>query len=182
MRETVLYVSHDRYFINRTATRILELTNHRLVNYIGNYDYYLEKKKNLLPSTPPGSRKKNLLEKVSSTKQDWQQKKEEQARIRKRENDLKKTEKAIEDLESRDKEIDEELAKPEIATDPSKCIPLSAEKKQKSPRNWKNFMKNGGTCRIGRFLPFSFTEKAGAFLRSYFFQFFADLLDKLLAV
>lgn len=52
---TVLYVSHDRYFINRTATRILELTNHKLVNYIGNYDYYLEKKKNLLLSMPPDS-------------------------------------------------------------------------------------------------------------------------------
>ena len=59
---------------------------------------------------------------------DIQQKKEEQARIRKRENELKKTEKAIEDLENRDKEIDEELAKQEIATDPSKCIPLSSEK------------------------------------------------------
>ena len=43
---TVLYVSHDRYFINKTATRILDLTNQKLVNYIGNYDYYLEKKKN----------------------------------------------------------------------------------------------------------------------------------------
>ena len=125
---TVLYVSHDRYFINRTATRILELTNHRLVNYIGNYDYYLEKKEELTSVYAPGIQEEKPLEKVSSTKQDWQQKKEEQARIRKRENDLKKTEKAIEDLESRDKEIDEELAKPEIATDPSKCIPLSAEK------------------------------------------------------
>ena len=125
---TVLYVSHDRYFINRTATRILELTNHRLVNYIGNYDYYLEKKEELTSVYAPEIQEKKPLEKVSSTKQDWQQKKEEQARIRKRENDLKKTEKAIEDLESRDKEIDEELAKPEIATDPSKCIPLSTEK------------------------------------------------------
>ena len=125
---TVLYVSHDRYFINRTATRILELTNHRLVNYIGNYDYYLEKKEELTSVYAPGIQEEKPLEKVSSTKQDWQQKKEEQARIRKRENDLKKTEKAIEDLESRDKEIDEELAKPEIATDPSKCIPLSTEK------------------------------------------------------
>ncbi len=125
---TVLYVSHDRYFINRTATRILELTNHRLVNYIGNYDYYLEKKEELTSVYAPEIQEKKPLEKVSSTKQDWRQKKEEQARIRKRENDLKKTEKAIEDLESRDKEIDEELAKPEIATDPSKCIPLSTEK------------------------------------------------------
>ena len=125
---TVLYVSHDRYFINRTATRILELTNHRLVNYIGNYDYYLEKKEELTSVYAPEIQEDKPLEKVSSTKQDWRQKKEEQARIRKRENDLKKTEKAIEDLESRDKEIDEELAKPEIATDPSKCIPLSTEK------------------------------------------------------
>ena len=125
---TVLYVSHDRYFINRTATRILELTNHRLVNYIGNYDYYLEKKEELTSVYAPRFQEEKPMEKVSSTKQDWQQKKEEQARIRKRENDLKKTEKAIEELENRDKEIDEELAKPEVATDPSKCIPLSTEK------------------------------------------------------
>lgn len=125
---TVLYVSHDRYFINRTATRILELTNQKLVNYIGNYDYYLEKKEELTSIYAPEIQEEKAQEKTSSTKLDWQQKKEEQARIRKRENELKKTEKAIEDLESRDKEIDEELAKQEIATDPSKCIPLSSEK------------------------------------------------------
>ena len=125
---TVLYVSHDRYFINRTATRILELTNQKLVNYIGNYDYYLEKKEELTSIYAPKIQEEKAREKTSSTKLDWQQKKEEQARIRKRENELKKTEKAIEDLESRDKEIDEELAKQEIATDPSKCIPLSSEK------------------------------------------------------
>lgn len=125
---TVLYVSHDRYFINRTATRILELTNQKLVNYIGNYDYYLEKKEELTSVYAPQLQEEKPLEKMSSTKQDWQQKKEEQARIRKRENELKKTEKAIEELETRDKEIDEELAKPEVATDPSKCIPLSSEK------------------------------------------------------
>ena len=125
---TVLYVSHDRYFINRTATRILELTNQKLVNYIGNYDYYLEKKEELTSIYAPEIQEEKAPEKTSSTKLDWQQKKEEQARIRKRENELKKTEKAIEDLENRDKEIDEELAKQEIATDPSKCIPLSSEK------------------------------------------------------
>ncbi|HJD38625.1 MAG TPA: ABC-F family ATP-binding cassette domain-containing protein, partial [Candidatus Blautia stercoripullorum] len=131
---TVLYVSHDRYFINRTATRILELTNHKLVNYIGNYDYYLEKKEELTSIYAPEIQEEKTPEKISSTKLDWQQKKEEQARIRKRENDLKKTEKAIEELESRDKEIDEELSKPEIATDPSKCIPLSAEKAEISEK------------------------------------------------
>ena len=92
---TVLYVSHDRYFINRTATRILELTNQKLVNYIGNYDYYLEKKEELTSVYAPQLQEEKPLEKMSSTKQDWQQKKEEQARIRKRENELKKTEKAI---------------------------------------------------------------------------------------
>ena len=74
---TVLYVSHDRYFINRTATRILELTNHRLVNYIGNYDYYLEKKEELTSVYAPEIQEDKPLEKVSSTKQDWRQKKEE---------------------------------------------------------------------------------------------------------
>ena len=127
-------MSHDRYFINRTATRILELTNHKLVNYIGNYDYYLEKKEELTSIYAPEIQEEKTPEKISSTKLDWQQKKEEQARIRKRENDLKKTEKAIEELESRDKEIDEELSKPEIATDPSKCIPLSAEKAEISEK------------------------------------------------
>ena len=102
---TVLYVSHDRYFINRTATRILELTNQKLVNYIGNYDYYLEKKEELTSIYAPKIQEEKAREKTSSTKLDWQQKKEEQARIRKRENELKKTEKAIEDLESRDKEM-----------------------------------------------------------------------------
>ena len=52
---TVLYVSHDRYFINQTATRILELTNQAMVNYIGNYDYYLEKKEELTEIYAPPS-------------------------------------------------------------------------------------------------------------------------------
>ena len=72
---TVLYVSHDRYFINRTATRILELTNQKLVNYIGNYDYYLEKKEELTSVYAPQLQEEKPLEKMSSTKQDWQQKK-----------------------------------------------------------------------------------------------------------
>ena len=112
------------------------------------------------------------LEKVSSTKQDWRQKKEEQARIRKRENDLKKTEKAIEDLESRDKEIDEELAKPEIATDPSSVSPFPHRESRDRRGNWKNFMKNGRNLPIGRSSHFLLQRKAGAFL-NLSFQFFA---------
>ena len=125
---TVLYVSHDRYFINKTATRILELTNQKLVNYIGNYDYYLEKKEELTQIYAPSQEEELVPETVSATKLDWKQQKEEQARMRKRENDLKKTEKAIEELETRDKEIDEEMSDPQVATNVSKCVALSKEK------------------------------------------------------
>ena len=125
---TVLYVSHDRYFINKTATRILDLTNKKLVNYIGNYDYYLEKKEELTEIYAPKEEEKVTVEAVSATKLDWKQQKEEQARIRKRENELKKTEKAIEELETRDAQIDEEMSDPQVATNVAKCVELSKEK------------------------------------------------------
>jgi ATP-binding cassette subfamily F protein 3 len=125
---TVLYVSHDRYFINQTATRILELTNQAMVNYIGNYDYYIEKKDELTQIYAPDLQKEAADILDSSTKLDWKQQKEEQSRQRKRENDLKKTEAEIERLESRDKEIDEEMLQPEIAVSVSECVRLSQEK------------------------------------------------------
>ena len=89
---TVLYVSHDRYFINQTATRILDLTNRRFVNYIGNYDYYLEKKEELTSIYAPEKETELPESAPSETKLSWQQQKENQARQRKLENDLKKTE------------------------------------------------------------------------------------------
>ena len=125
---TVLYVSHDRYFINKTATRILDLTNQKLVNYIGNYDYYLEKKEELTEIYAPTQEETVIPETISATKLDWKQQKEEQARLRKKENDLKKTEAMIEELETRDSEIDEEMAKPEVATNVAECVRLSKEK------------------------------------------------------
>ena len=126
---TVLYVSHDRYFINQTATRILELTNQQLVNYIGNYDYYLEKKEELTSIYAPSAAADNVEKPAqSAVKLDWKTQKEEQARQRKRENDLKKTEARIEELETRDAEIDEEMYQPEVATDVAKCVALSNEK------------------------------------------------------
>lgn len=126
---TVLYISHDRYFINKTATRILDLTNHNLVNYIGNYDYYLEKREELTKIYAPDTQEKNIaVQTESSNKSDWKQQKEEQAKKRKRENDLKKTEAEIEKLELRDSEIDEEMSKPEVAVDVAKCVALSNEK------------------------------------------------------
>ena len=130
---TVFYVSHDRYFINQTATRILELTGQTLVNYIGNYDYYLEKKEELTRIYAPAAdaaapEETAAPSEASSTKLDWKAQKEEQARLRKKENELKKTEKRIEELETRDSEIDEEMSKPEVATNVAECVKLSKEK------------------------------------------------------
>ena len=107
---TVLYVSHDRYFINRTATRILELTEQTFVNYIGNYDYYLEKKDELTQAYAGVSSAPSDVcapEPESQAKLSWQEQKEAQAKERKRQNELKKTEERITELEERDGEIDE---------------------------------------------------------------------------
>ena len=125
---TVLYVSHDRYFINQTATRIMDLTNQAIVNYIGDYDYYLEKKDELTEKYAPAQKQAEVFEAPSESKLTWQQQKEEQALKRKRENDLKKVEARIEELEIRDKEIDDTLILPEVCTDVARCTQLSREK------------------------------------------------------
>lgn len=126
---TVLYVSHDRYFINRTATRILELTGHKLIGYLGNYDYYLEKKDALkqacLSDTSSCSCQDN---EPSAQKLDWQAKKEQQAKQRKKENDLKKCENEIEALEERNRLLDEEMAIPENATNVARLQEITKEK------------------------------------------------------
>mgnify|MGYP002559248029 CR=1 FL=1 len=130
---TVLYVSHDRYFINQTATRILELTNQAVVNYIGDYDYYLEKKEELTEKYAPIQQTEETTSDeaapaASEGKLTWQQQKEEQARKRKQEAELKKTEQRIEELETRDKEIDETLVLPDVCTNVGRCAELSREK------------------------------------------------------
>ena len=158
---TVLYVSHDRYFINRTATRILDLTNGSFINYIGNYDYYLEKKEDVeaafaarqmaqtaanhptgtnspqATSTASGissSRTSQTAMTASSAgspadgKIDWKAQKEEQARLRKRQNELKKVEDKIHELETRDGEIDELLSQENVYTDVSRLMELNKEK------------------------------------------------------
>ena len=170
---TVLYVSHDRYFINRTAHRILDLTAQRFVNYIGNYDYYLEKHDTVMAavgatgaevggdrsalssttgagsgrlasaSNPEAGRNGSASSDgflagtagsgasakpvESDAKQDWLAKKEEQARIRKKENDLKKCEEKIAALEDRNAEIDALLSDPAIGTQVSRLQELTTE-------------------------------------------------------
>ncbi|NSK13789.1 ABC-F family ATP-binding cassette domain-containing protein [Dorea phocaeensis] len=130
---TILYVSHDRYFINQTATRILDLVNQTFINYIGNYDYYLEKKEELTKayaSTPANtsSLPSTNTTSVSEGKLSWQEQKEAQAKERKRQNDLRKTEERITQLEERDGEIDQLMMEEEIFTNSVKCQELAHEK------------------------------------------------------
>jgi len=144
---TVLYVSHDRYFINRTASRIMDLTANGFVNYIGNYDYYLEKKEELSPVSDNKTVSAATLHStagltavsantsvsgnsntVSEGKLDWKAQKEMQAAARKRENEIAKLEALIEKLENRDKEIDALMASPEICNVSAKLMELQTEK------------------------------------------------------
>lgn len=131
---TVLYVSHDRYFINQTASRILDLVNHTFVNYIGNYDYYLEKKEELTTAyagtsaSAASDTDNSSANSVSESKLSWQEQKEAQARLRKRQNELKKTEERISELEDRDSEIDALMVQEEIFTNSVKCQELAKEK------------------------------------------------------
>lgn len=134
---TVFFVSHDRYFINQTATRILELTGETIVNYIGNYDYYLEKHEELTRIYVGANKNKETEDQavaqedtVPDTKEDWQAKKAQQARLRKLENSLKKTEGRIEELEALIAQIDEECMKPENATNSAKLGELTREQNE----------------------------------------------------
>ena len=131
---TILYVSHDRYFINRTAHRILDLTEGQFVSYVGNYDYYLEKHDTVMAaieaSTPQSADADNTAATKaaeSEVKLDWKAQKEEQARLRKKENDLKKCEEKIAELEARISEIDTEMSDPSIGTQVAKLQELTKE-------------------------------------------------------
>lgn len=130
---TVLYVSHDRYFINTTATRILDLTQQQIVNYVGNYDYYIEKKEDnekaqLTAVEKTAAPSQTTTETpAADNKLTWQQQKEEQARLRKIENELKKVEKEIEELEARNEELDAWLSDPANGTNVAKLQEYSKE-------------------------------------------------------
>lgn len=131
---TILYVSHDRYFINRTAHRILDLTEGQFVSYVGNYDYYLEKHDTVMaaieanaPQNADADSGVAAKAAESEVKLDWKAQKEEQARLRKKENDLKKCEEKIAELEARISEIDTEMSDPTIGTQVAKLQELSKE-------------------------------------------------------
>ena len=126
---TVLYVSHDRYFINKTATRIMELTEHKLLSYQGNYSYYLEKKETMekiyLDAVDPSSPEQKT---ESEAKINWKEQKEREAYRRKIENNYKNAENKIQDLEEQIEKVDEETALPEYASDVAKLTELTRKK------------------------------------------------------
>lgn len=133
---TVLYVSHDRYFINRTASRILDLKKEGFVNYLGNYDYYLEKKEQAKTvsstafSTESTAAQSNTatVNDTNAAKLDWKTQKEKQATARKRENEIARLESEIESLENRDQEIDLLMASDEYCNVSAKLMELQTEK------------------------------------------------------
>ena len=131
---TVLYISHDRYFINKTAHRILELTNNTVINYLGNYDYYVEKKEEFkdiyLSDAINNKDLSNEISNLSSGKLDWHRQKEEQAQRRKLLNEYKDTEKKITKLEKSLEEIDKLLLLEDIYTNVEKLVELQNEKKE----------------------------------------------------
>lgn len=128
---TILYVSHDRYFINATATRIIELTNQNIVNYIGNYDYYLEKRDILTAKASPDAQ---LSSSDNTTKKDsklsWQQSREEQNKLKKKQNEIKKTEIRIAEIEDRLSAIDTEYSDPSIGSNTARLMELHNESTQ----------------------------------------------------
>ncbi len=134
---TVLFVSHDRYFINQTATRILDLTHQQIVSYIGNYDYYLEKKDAVEQAQlKPVEADATTTAKTAAqdTKLSWQQQKEEQARLRKKENAIHKIEEEIETLETRNDALDQQLTDPANGTDLVLLQSIAKEKEENETR------------------------------------------------
>ena len=127
---TILYVSHDRYFINQTATGIIDLVNKVFVNYIGNYDYYLEKKDHMTSLYAGEVSNFSSDDEIGQTKQEWQEDKERKAKERKRLRDIKKAEERIHELEEHNKKIEEMLTLEEFFSNPEKCHELTIAKEE----------------------------------------------------
>ncbi len=130
---TVLFVSHDRYFINATATRIIELANKTVVNYIGNYDYYLEKR-DILSAKPVNANAalSTASSKASDSRANWQEEKVRQAQLKKIKNELKRTEDRIAAVEKRIEELDNMYADPSISSDTARLMEIHTEKESLS--------------------------------------------------
>ncbi len=129
---TVLFVSHDRYFINKTATRILDLHDRQIFNYIGNYDYYMEKKDAVRSAQQKETAEAKTAERAESVtntagRDDWKQQKSQQSARRKLENELQKVETRIEQLETEKAGLEEQMADPETAVISAKVMELHTQ-------------------------------------------------------
>lgn len=124
---TILYVSHDRYFVNATAGRILDLENGEVISYPGNYDEYLIKKEN---NGEEISFKSIESKVISSGKNDYLKRKEEQAKERKRQNDIIKVEERIEEIELCTSRLDSLLTNEDVYTNPDKLLEIANEKER----------------------------------------------------
>ena len=127
---TVFAVSHDRYFINRVATRTLELKDNEILSYYGNYDSYLREKEKRLAllsegASGEGETKAAAPSQATEAKLDWQAQKAEEARRRKKAADLKRSEAKIAALEDEQNSLNEQLNDPAISSDPAKCLAVT---------------------------------------------------------
>lgn len=130
---TVFYVSHDRYFVNKTCTRILELVDKKIISCIGNYDYFLEKRDDLLNASMPERSSIATVDAVpSEAKLDYAQQKAQKAKQKKKENQIQKCEERIEQLEALIAELEEKLNNPAIASNSAELGKISAELEEKN--------------------------------------------------
>lgn len=130
---TVLYVSHDRYFVNKTASRVMELTKHQVINYVGNYDYYLEKRdiqtnlvSDALADDAVKSGSFSSADLKEESRQSYQKQKEDKAKAKKLEQKIKKLEEDIYELESKKEGLEAEMMRPEFAANSAKLNELGA--------------------------------------------------------
>ena len=144
---TVLYVSHDRYFINRTADRILELTDEKIISYPGDFDYYIEKKAQIgFAQTPRPTAMGNVAENErkdpgNTGSADYRAQKEQNALRRKRENELKKCEERIAFLEADNKKLEEKMCDPNIATSSVKLQEITSQTDKNNKELEELYMK-----------------------------------------
>ena len=128
---TLLYVSHDRYFINKTAQRILALQNGHFVNYLGNYDYFLEKSQEMTAfSRKSQENDDNTRENATEGKQDWANQKKLQSEKRKIQNQIDKVEKEIAEIEEVIENLNEQLLAPENASNSAKLNEISTQQEK----------------------------------------------------
>lgn len=145
---TILFVSHDRYFINRLATKVIELSSEGTVEYLGDYDYYVEKKQQLLELKKLKENESNSNGEKLSGKLTYQQEKEQKRLERQRKRRLQEIEDLLEEKEEKIQELEETLCLPEVFEDHEKAFSIQNEIDQLTKETedlleeWTNLMES----------------------------------------